>query len=95
MKREWEAADEVSEEPNRIKTDERWEPSALSWQGGGSQETERDGRLTGGKSEEIQADQTQAGRLEDSEFQALRCCTEEQPHTSVSGKKPLRTSRRF
>lgn len=44
VKREWEAADEVSEEPNRIKTDERWEPSALSWQGGGSQETERDGR---------------------------------------------------
>lgn len=43
--------------------------------------------VTGGKSEEIQADQTRAGRLEDSEFQALCCCTEEQPHTRVSGEK--------
>lgn len=42
--------------------------------------------VTGGKSEEIQADQTQAGRLEDSKFQALSCCTEEQPH-SISRKK--------
>lgn len=74
VKCEWEAADEVSEEPNRIRPVR--DESRQRFPGRVEARRRQRGMavVTGGKSGEIQEDQARAGRLEGSELQAL-CCS--------------------
>lgn len=91
VKREWEAADEVSEEPNRIRP--MRDESRQRFPGRVEARRRQRGMavVTGGKSGEIQEDEARAGRPEGGDRRAL-CCSAAQV---FPGKTLPETSRRF